>query len=114
MLLASALVGFLGVCGEGKACGSGGADLSELVCALVDWVSSVGAVVGWGVRVATVGFHALHWNMLSCCEFGGCMWVRSVLLLDWVVMCMIGGSMLGLGVVVVYFVGESGCGVVVL
>ena len=77
-------MGFLGVCGEGRAVVSGGADLGELVCALIDWVSSVEAVVGWGIRAATVGFQALHLNMLSCCEFGGCMWVRRVLLREWV------------------------------
>ena len=98
--------------GRGGAGVSGGADLSGLMCALVDWVSSVGAVLGWGVRSATVGFHALHWKMFSCCELGGCMRVRSFLLLGWVVLCMIGGCMLGLGVVLVHFVGRLGCGVV--
>ena len=58
----SALVGSLGVCGEGGAGVSGGADLGGF---LVGWASRVGAVVSLRVRAATVGFHALHWNMLS-------------------------------------------------
>ena len=42
------------------------------------------------------------------------MWIRRVLRREWMVLCMIGGCMLGLGVVIVHFVGGSGCGVVVL
>ncbi len=84
--------------GRGGAGVSGDADLGGLGYALVGWVSDVGAwVVGWKARAASDGFHALHWNMFSWFEFGGCMGVLHVFRRGWVVLCMIGGCMLGLG-----------------
>ncbi len=66
VLLGSALVGSVGVYGEGEAGVSGDADLGGLGYASVGWGTDMGAwVVSWRACAARDGFQALHWKMLS-------------------------------------------------
>ena len=72
-------------------------------------------VVGRRACAVVDGLEALHWNMLSLFKFGCCTGVLHAFSRGWVVRVVIGGCMLGLGRVgVIWFVGESAWGVVVL
>ena len=65
VLFGSALVGSVGVYGEGEAYVSGDVDLGGLGYASAVWGTNMGAwVVGRRACAARDGFKALHWNML--------------------------------------------------